>query len=339
MQSFSKRAAFLAGWNLFWTRPLFLMGVVLVVTAVSTASDTVLRSLSVGSGLLFALNVLAFVVNTILSMGMMLTALRIHDKVETGFADLLEPVPLFWKYVGATLISALCFVVGFVLFIVPGIVAELAFSMALYIVIDKEVGPIAALKASYHLTKGHRLNLLIFIALLVALNMLGAMLVGIGLLVTIPVSLLALVWVYRWLEGSKTTDAVSLGAGSWVTAVGIVLAALVLVGVLVYGAFVGPTQSTSRDIVRGTTLSETQLALSTYYNLNGVYPYTVDELVPQYLYTVPVDPSTGEVLSYRALDNGEDYELCVIFETNDIGRVCQYGSAQQQTGQQFNFGE
>lgn len=339
MQSFSKRAAFLAGWNLFWTRPLFLMGVVLVVTAVSTASDTVLRSLAVGSGLLFALNILAFVVNTILSMGMMLTALRVHDNVETGFADLLEPVPLFWKYVVVTFISMMCFMIGLVLFIVPGIMVELAFSMALYIVIDKEVGPIAALKASYHVTKGHRLNLLIFIALLVVLNMLGALLAGIGLLVTIPVSLLALVWVYRWLEGSKTTDAVSLGAGSWVTAVGIVLAALVLVGVLVYGAFVGPTQSTSRDIARGTTLSETQLALSTYYNLNGVYPYTVDELVPQYLYTLPVDPSTGEVLSYRALDNGEDYELCVIFETNDIGRVCQYGSTAQQSEQQFNFGE
>lgn len=343
MQSFSKKAALTAGWHLFWKHPLFLMGVVLVVTAVSAASDAILQSLTGGNGMLFAFNVLAFVINTILSMGMLLVALRIHDDIDTGFADLLEPVPLFWKYVFTTLLSAVLFGIGFLLFIIPGIILELSFLMALYVVIDKELGPIQALKHSYHLTKGHRLNLFLFVALLTVLNTAGLLLFGFGLLVTVPVSLLSLVWVYRWLSGDKTVDTVALGMGSWVTATAVFIIGAVLAVAVLFGGIFGAFSDDSlalRDVQRGVQFAQTQDALATYQEINGVYPITLYAMVPEYLYEVPVDSGANEVLSYTVLDSGSDYELCTTFETEDIGFVCTYGSENRQDNfESFDFGE
>lgn len=343
MHSFSKKAALIAGWNLFLTRPFFLVGVVLLVTAVSMVSDMIVQSLTVSTGVLFALNVLAFVINTILSMGVLLTALRVHDGVETGFLDLLEPVPLFWKYVLATLFSGILFVIGLIFFIIPGILIELAFSMALYAVIDKELGPIAALAHSYQITRGHRLNIFLFLVSLLVLNAVGLMLFGFGLLLTVPMSLLSLVWVYRWLHSEKNKDTAILSAWSWITAVGVFLGGLTAVALFVLSSVFVQSDTdarSARDAQRGVAIEQTQIALETYNDLIGVYPVSLHDLVPEYLYQLPVDPKTNQVFSYTVLDLGADYELCAMFETGEGSLMCVYASdVRQQEFEQFDFSE
>lgn len=340
MYTFSKKHALREGWQHFLKRPWLLMGVVLVVVFVSIATDVVLQSISGSAGLLVGLNVVVFILNTVVSMGMMLIMLRAYDGVHTNIRDIVEPVHLFWKYVLATLLSGLAFLVGLLFFVIPGIILQLAFSMALYIIIDKEVGAFAALKESYRITKGHRLNLFLFALLVAALNIGGALFFGLGLLVTIPISLLALVSVYRWLEHpEKQEHVVTLGIGSWLLAGGAFLMGTVFVGFLLWALLATDTSASVRDMERTQVFAQARIALDTYKEIHGVYPFALDTLVPEYLFELPHDPQTNESFLYTVLDNGDDYELCVLFEEASLGLVCEYGTTGEVPADVFDFGE
>jgi uncharacterized membrane protein len=84
---------------------------------------------------------------------------------------------------------------------VPGIIFALMFMFTTFIVIDRESGPIDAMKESGRITDGHKWKLLGFTLVLVLINLLGLAALVVGLLVSIPVSSLAFVYAYRLLGG------------------------------------------------------------------------------------------------------------------------------------------
>jgi uncharacterized membrane protein len=85
---------------------------------------------------------------------------------------------------------------GFLL-IVPGIIFFIMFQYYGYFIVDKKMGPVEALKASAALTKGVRWKLFGFGLVIGLLNIGGALLLLLGLFVTIPVSQMAIAHVYR----------------------------------------------------------------------------------------------------------------------------------------------
>lgn len=89
---------------------------------------------------------------------------------------------------------------GFILLIVPGIIIVLMFQMYAYLVVDKGLGPIAALKRSRVITKGSRWRLFVLGFLIVLVNLGGLLCLVVGLLVTIPLTAIASARVYDLLE-------------------------------------------------------------------------------------------------------------------------------------------
>jgi uncharacterized membrane protein len=69
-------------------------------------------------------------------------------------------------------------------------------------VIDRDLGPIKAMKESKGITRGNKWPLLGFLLLLTLINLLGLIVLVVGLLVSIPISWLALVHAYRTLAGA-----------------------------------------------------------------------------------------------------------------------------------------
>lgn len=67
----------------------------------------------------------------------------------------------------------------------------------LLIVEDENLLPFAALKKSMHMTKGSFWKLFWFLLVIVIMNIIGAIPAGLGLIVTIPVSVIAYTIVYR----------------------------------------------------------------------------------------------------------------------------------------------
>ena len=60
-----------------------------------------------------------------------------------------------------------------------------------YFIISKEMGAIEALKKSYEITEGQSVNLVLFFMTLIMINLLGLIPLGLGLVFTIPFSLVA----------------------------------------------------------------------------------------------------------------------------------------------------
>ena len=74
-------------------------------------------------------------------------------------------------------------------------------SFATYLVVDRGAGPIEAIKESWRITKGHKWQLFLLMLTLILLNIAGIIAFVIGVLVTIPVTWLAVTHAYRALSG------------------------------------------------------------------------------------------------------------------------------------------
>jgi uncharacterized membrane protein len=95
------------------------------------------------------------------------------------------------------LLLALVVALGMVLLIVPGIILALGLLFWSYLIVDKHLAPIEAMKASWALTMGHKMNLAVFgiLSFLVGLGGLLACCVGV-LLGSVPVLTMATAFIY-----------------------------------------------------------------------------------------------------------------------------------------------
>ncbi len=141
-----------------------------------------------------------FVLTAIIWMGIIKISLNFYDKKESEIEDIVSPYYLFFKYLLASIVYFIIVILGFVLFIVPGIYLAIRLWFFDYFIIDKEMGPLDSLKSSFHATKGNVLKLLLFLILMGVINILGVLLLVIGLFITIPVTILASVFAYRKLS-------------------------------------------------------------------------------------------------------------------------------------------
>jgi len=328
MRSFSKKEALLFGWQRFKERPLFLIGLFILTTVISGITGFVADEVGTG-GVGLVLNVLDFSIQIILGMGMTLILLRVYDRVETDYTDLLEPLHLFWKYLVMTILVLVVVLIGFVFFVIPGVIAGIALAFASYLIIDRNLGPVDAMKESLTITHGHRWNLFIFGLIIFLINILGMMLFGLGLLVTIPISALATVHVYRWLLNPPADRGVEVSIGAKILGTLAFLALLFFGIMLVFflGTKLAPDNPESRDAQRRSDLIEVKLSAALYQDVNGFFPTTLSDMVPEYLDSIPTDPVSGEPYSYTVYAEGTDYEICTILETiEEFGGIyCEFG--------------
>jgi uncharacterized membrane protein len=203
METFSPSDCIHFGWNTFKKRPWFLIGAFLTTVVasyiVSTAVDQ-FTGQQVGT-LMWGLGVVvSMLAQTLIGMGMVALLLKASSDVASArIADLWHPQS-FLQYLVTSIVYGLGTLIGIILFVVPGIIFILVYQFANYIVVDRGMSPMAALKESARITRGHRWELLVLLGLVVVFNILGAIVLLVGLLVSIPVTSLALVHAYRTLS-------------------------------------------------------------------------------------------------------------------------------------------
>jgi uncharacterized membrane protein len=203
---FSTGSALRFGWETFKKRPWFFVGSTVVILLASGLIDAFSSALDAAvGGSAEQPSLIGTVVNlglgTLLGMGATAFYLAAHDNPDTvDLSALWHPQP-FWKYLGASILYAVALVVGLILLVVPGIIFALMFMFTTFIVIDRELGPVEAMKESNRITHGHKWSLLGFTLMLVLINLLGLIALVVGLLVSIPVSSLAVTHAYRVLSG------------------------------------------------------------------------------------------------------------------------------------------
>lgn len=206
MHTFSIEECFKFGWQTFKARPWFFVALFLIIIGISImlGLSEAFLTLAIGKVLGSLVHaVLAIASSMFYAIGLITIYLKAHDDVHAPtLKDLWQP-RYFWNYLGFFALFILIVGVGFVLLIIPGIILALTFGLGKYLVIDRGLGPVEALKESRRITKGSRLKLFLLMLVIILLNIVGTIAFLVGLFVTVPVSLLALVHAYRVLEKNK----------------------------------------------------------------------------------------------------------------------------------------
>lgn len=197
------KGSFIHAWAMFMRRPWFATGSVIAVFLVSAISGAIAQIVAETgtTGTVALINILdLFVVQIFVSMGLIAWSLKAASDIgAVTWGDLWAP-QRYWKYLGASLLVMIVEVIGFILLIIPGIIASVFLLFSPFIVMDRGVGPIDAIKESFNMVKGHFWSVFLFMIAALALNIVGMLLFGIGLLLTIPVTVIAIAHAYRTLS-------------------------------------------------------------------------------------------------------------------------------------------
>jgi uncharacterized membrane protein len=191
MSKFSKGEAVRFGWTIVMANlglAIVAMIIMLMINAFPVYTESVVVAL-----------VSAFF-TVVVALGVMRMALRFVDGERGELIDLFAKIPLVVPYLIASIIVGLVTTAGFILLVIPGIYWGLRLQFFGWVIVDKEVGALEATRVSWETTRGSAWQLFLMWWLLFFVNVLGFLAIGIGLLVTVPLSLVAMGHVYRTLE-------------------------------------------------------------------------------------------------------------------------------------------
>ena len=214
MRTFSIKEALSTGWWAFRANlPIFvLFGVaMLAVWFLEQVGVSIANASGPAKPAFLALVTVASRVAQIwLQLGLFRTALKLADGQLTGTDAFLRSSEDFLSFLLASVLYGLLVSVGMLLLVVPGVIWAVRYGASGFVVADEHVDPVAALKRSAALTKGLGWELFVFGLALLGVNLLGAMALGVGLLVTIPVTAIAAARVYRVLVARAAAQTTAL---------------------------------------------------------------------------------------------------------------------------------
>ena len=212
------------GWATLKAHSALVFKVVLTLLALEVALQIVSRVLA-GTGLGFVASVVLVAALVWAGIGATLLSLKLAEHKAARFGDILPELSLSINYVLANLLAGVItimpliiggiaiLVVGFAsgAFILHAIIGVLMAAGMLYFMVRYSMVRFAALdgkgvtdsvRYSAAITHGHKWRLLWFIIVMLLLNILGAIVLLVGLLISIPVTMLAYAHVYTKLKGN-----------------------------------------------------------------------------------------------------------------------------------------
>jgi len=190
MQTFSKGESIRFGWDVA-TGNLGLFIVAFLIMFMISVFPVFFDS--------WVVAVVSSILEIVVSLGLMKMCLRFVDGDRGELVDLFATFSLLVSYLIASILVGLVTSVGFILLIVPGIIWGIRFQFFGWVIVDKNVGPFEAMQQSWEMTRGSAWNLFLLWLLLAGINILGLIALAVGLLVTIPRTMLTVGHVYRQL--------------------------------------------------------------------------------------------------------------------------------------------
>ncbi len=143
------------------------------------------------------------VLGSLIHAGFIRIALNVYDGESPDVMDLFGEVDKWLRVFFGSILYGLIVLGGLILLIVPGIYWAIKYYFFIYCIVDRDMGITEALRASGELTQGHKWSLFFLWIVLGLINALGAILCFVGLLVTVPLTFMATIYVYRALEGAS----------------------------------------------------------------------------------------------------------------------------------------
>ncbi len=177
------------------------------------------------------LGIISAILQMIVGMGLIRITLKVCDGEQGSLSDLFACVPLFLNYFLGSILYGLIFlpaailfvvmaillpditrtsgivyaglIIGLILLVVPGIIWAIKYMFFGCFIVDRELGPVEALKRSAQITQGAKGDLFLLGLALAAINFLGTLALLIGLFATVPTTMVATAFAYRKLAGLR----------------------------------------------------------------------------------------------------------------------------------------
>ncbi len=201
--AFSIGEALRLGWRTTKEHFWFFVGLLLIIIVISMVPGIVFQVLEIREGVAVIVSQVIIMVFAILfKIGLLKIALAFVRGGRPSMAELYRSWRLFLKFLAGTLLYWLILLGGFILFIIPGIILALKFQWYTYFIVDKGLGPIAALKASSRATNGLKWDLLGANVVFGIVNFLGVLALILGIFATAPTVIVAMAYVYTKLAAN-----------------------------------------------------------------------------------------------------------------------------------------
>jgi len=201
---FSFKEAVKTGWDIVKKNFLFFLMAMIILGLLSSLGNIIPGDLvknypSLGFAK-FALAIVGAFFSILINMGIIKAIFMLLDGQSPKPKDLFLLSDRVINMFLASLLYGLIVLGGFILLIVPGIIWCLKFSQYKYFIVEKNAGPVEALKLSAQATAGAKWKLFLFSFVCLGINIVGLLCLGIGLLFTAPLTMVAMAFIYRKLR-------------------------------------------------------------------------------------------------------------------------------------------
>ncbi len=168
---------------------LLLFGLVLVMGNMALNGIGELFTDQGWSGASSLWGVVTFVLKMYLGLITIIVSLKaVRGESLTVQEILVKDWKMVWPYVLISILYSLVVIVGTILLIVPGIIVGLMYFLSTYLVVDQGLGVIESMKESKRLTRGKRGKLFLMGLATLGINILGIICLGVGVVVTAPLT-------------------------------------------------------------------------------------------------------------------------------------------------------
>jgi hypothetical protein len=188
------------GWTTVQRSFPFILLTVAVAAVVPVIIETLGDAMFERRGPRLVMDLVDIFISATFALGLCRIYLRFRDGEKPIFENLFDGLARAHVWVASSIIMGVAVAMGLVLLIVPGVIMLLRLWFVGFVVVDERIGPVDAIQRSWDITRGHTMDLLVFFLVLVGLNLLGVLCLGVGLLVTVPISGLAMAFIYRELK-------------------------------------------------------------------------------------------------------------------------------------------
>lgn len=187
-----------SAWNLFKEKWYLIYGLYLVPVGIAIVYAMASGALGEDFGLMqMFLMFLYLVTQVVVSMGVIKGYLNLVRGKEISVETFTDMLPQAINYVLGTLLMGLIVIGGFILLIVPGIYFMIKYYFVPFLLVDKKLSPMEALKMSAKMTDGIKWEMVGFFYTSIILAYLGVFALILGVFVSAPVAGMSYVYLYE----------------------------------------------------------------------------------------------------------------------------------------------
>lgn len=144
-------------------------------------------------------------VQVFLSLGFTKIMLLLVQDKYVEVADMFNNFNIFLSYFVASFLYGIAVFLGILLLVIPGLFIAIRFQFYPFFIIEEGVSSFTALQKSYKLSQNLTLELFLLGIVVIALNALGILLLGVGIIFTYPLTTMATAIVFKGISEEADT--------------------------------------------------------------------------------------------------------------------------------------